>query len=150
MMYHSNRLIKAYERVGYQTKPNDLGVGVVGVIECNWLQPTHNKQDFDYTKQYRACISALGSKLNDYWNEKKQGATRSYQSAPANAQIPLDRPDQSWVQCDRCLKWRKLPDTVHADSLLEKWFCEMNTDPVYRYLVVKLLLGYQFEKLVIP
>lgn len=32
---------------------NNLGVGVVGVIECDFLQPTHNKQDFDYTKAYR-------------------------------------------------------------------------------------------------
>ena len=32
---------------------NNLGVGVVGVIECDFLQPTHNKQDFDYTKMYR-------------------------------------------------------------------------------------------------
>ena len=26
-----------------------LGVGVIGVIEADFLQPTHNKQDFDYT-----------------------------------------------------------------------------------------------------
>ena len=31
---------------------NNLGVGVVGVIECDFLQPTHNKQNFDYTKAY--------------------------------------------------------------------------------------------------
>jgi len=28
-------------------------VGVIAVIECNFLQPTHNKQDFDYTEEYR-------------------------------------------------------------------------------------------------
>ena len=74
-MYHRNRLIKPYERVGYQLKvhiaswerppqtifkckilqfqANNLGVGVVGVVQCDFLQPTHNKQDFDYTKAYR-------------------------------------------------------------------------------------------------
>lgn len=30
------------------------GVGVIGVIECNFLQPTHNKQDFDDTDKYRS------------------------------------------------------------------------------------------------
>lgn len=30
-----------------------MGVGVVGIIECNFLKPTHNKQDFDYTNEYR-------------------------------------------------------------------------------------------------
>ncbi|RXN28399.1 MORC family CW-type zinc finger 4-like protein [Labeo rohita] len=29
------------------------GVGVIGVIECNFLKPAHNKQDFEYTKEYR-------------------------------------------------------------------------------------------------
>lgn len=32
---------------------NNMGVGVVGIIECNFLKPTHNKQDFDYTNEYR-------------------------------------------------------------------------------------------------
>ncbi|PIO23762.1 hypothetical protein AB205_0017060, partial [Aquarana catesbeiana] len=31
---------------------NNMGVGVVGIIECNFLKPTHNKQDFDYTNDY--------------------------------------------------------------------------------------------------
>lgn len=85
MMYHKNRLIKAYEKVGCQLKVNQLdasvqhptynqchpstktshclhvwqgsglrgGVGVIGVIECNFLKPAHNKQDFQYTKEYR-------------------------------------------------------------------------------------------------
>lgn len=35
-----------------------MGVGVVGIIECNFLKPTHNKQDFDYTNEYR-CVTYL-------------------------------------------------------------------------------------------
>lgn len=85
MMYHKNRLIKAYEKVGCQLKVKEQdtvvhnikittgvgplqdvpclhvwqgsglrgGVGVIGVIECNFLKPAHNKQDFEYTKEYR-------------------------------------------------------------------------------------------------
>uniref|UniRef100_A0A674KAS0 CW-type domain-containing protein n=1 Tax=Terrapene triunguis TaxID=2587831 RepID=A0A674KAS0_9SAUR len=129
MMYHRNRLIKAYERVGCQLKANNMGVGVVGVIECNFLKPTHNKQDFDYTNEYRLTIAALGEKLNDYWNEMK---------AKKNEEYPLDlpvedlqkRPDQTWVQCDSCLKWRKLPDGI--DRLPEKWYCSLNPDPQFR------------------
>ncbi|XP_074852442.1 MORC family CW-type zinc finger protein 3 isoform X2 [Carettochelys insculpta] len=129
MMYHRNRLIKAYERVGCQLKANNMGVGVVGVIECNFLKPTHNKQDFDYTNEYRLTVAALGEKLNDYWNEMK---------AKKNEEYPLDlpvedlqkRPDQTWVQCDSCLKWRKLPDGI--DRLPEKWYCSLNPDPQFR------------------
>ncbi|KAM9259355.1 MORC family CW-type zinc finger protein 3 isoform 2-T2 [Cariama cristata] len=94
MMYHKNRLIKAYERVGCQLKANNMGVGVVGIIECNFLKPTHNKQDFDYTNEYRK------------------------------------QPDQTWVQCDACLKWRKLPDGI--EHLPEKWYCSLNPDPQFR------------------
>ncbi|XP_054434174.1 MORC family CW-type zinc finger protein 3 isoform X2 [Pteronotus mesoamericanus] len=129
MMYHRNRLIKAYEKVGYQLKANNMGVGVVGIIECNFLKPTHNKQDFDYTNEYRLTILALGEKLNDYWNEMKVKKNAEY---PLN--LPVEdiqkRPDQTWVQCDSCLKWRKLPDGI--DQLPEKWYCSNNPDPQFR------------------
>lgn len=44
------------------------------------------------------------------------------------------RPDQTWVQCDACLKWRKLPDGI--DQLPEKWYCSNNPDPQFRYHIV--------------
>ncbi|XP_071071059.1 MORC family CW-type zinc finger protein 3 isoform X2 [Dasypus novemcinctus] len=129
MMYHRNRLIKAYEKVGCQLRANNMGVGVVGIIECNFLKPTHNKQDFDYTNEYRLTIIALGDKLNDYWNEMKVKKNAEY---PLN--LPVEdiqkRPDQTWVQCDSCLKWRKLPDGI--DQLPEKWYCSNNPDPQFR------------------
>ena len=36
----------------------------------------------------------------------------------------------NWACCDRCGKWRRLPDGLEyeADSLPEEWFCEMNPD----------------------
>ncbi|XP_063080546.1 MORC family CW-type zinc finger protein 3 [Cavia porcellus] len=129
MMYHRNRLIKAYEKVGCQLRANNMGVGVVGIIECNFLKPTHNKQDFDYTNEYRLTITALGEKLNDYWNEMKVKKNSEYPLS-----LPVEdiqkRPDQTWVQCDSCLKWRKLPDGI--DQLPEKWYCSNNPDPQFR------------------
>jgi len=32
----------------------------------------------------------------------------------------------TWVECDACKKWRKLPPSVEAESLPEKWDCTMN------------------------
>ncbi|NXK86470.1 MORC3 protein, partial [Formicarius rufipectus] len=129
MMYHKNRLIKAYERVGCQLKANNMGVGVVGIIECNFLKPTHNKQDFDYTNEYRLTIAALGEKLNDYWNEMKRKKNEEYPMALPVEEIQK-QPDQTWVQCDACLKWRKLPDGI--EHLPEKWYCSLNPDPQFR------------------
>uniref|UniRef100_A0A8D0GTC7 MORC family CW-type zinc finger 3 n=1 Tax=Sphenodon punctatus TaxID=8508 RepID=A0A8D0GTC7_SPHPU len=133
MMYHKNRLIKAYERVGCQLKANNMGVGVVGVIECNFLKPTHNKQDFDYTNEYRLTVAAVGEKLNDYWNEMKVKKNEDYPQDLLVEDIQK-RPDQTWVQCDLCLKWRKLPDGIIC--LPEKWYCSLNPDPQFRNCTV--------------
>ncbi|XP_062861930.1 MORC family CW-type zinc finger protein 3-like [Trichomycterus rosablanca] len=66
MMYHNNRLIKAYEPVACQRKAESTGVGVIGIIECNYLIPTHNKQDFMPTDEYRKTMQILNTKLKEY------------------------------------------------------------------------------------
>ncbi len=66
MLYHRNRLIKPYLRVGMQLSSGTQGLGVIGVIEADWLQPTHNKQDFDQTAAYRNTITALADRLDTY------------------------------------------------------------------------------------
>ncbi|XP_072019619.1 uncharacterized protein [Amphiura filiformis] len=132
LMYHKNRLIKPYVKVGYQLKPDQRGVGVLGVVECNFLQPTHNKQDFLDTNVYRSLISSLGSKLNDYWNAKMGTPTMmSGGIVDLVKPEPADHPDDNWVQCDRCQKWRKLPANANMAVVkrLKEWFCEMNPDP---------------------
>ncbi|XP_017562053.1 MORC family CW-type zinc finger protein 3a [Pygocentrus nattereri] len=127
MMYHKNRLIKAYERVGCQLKANSIGVGVIGVIVCDFLQPTHNKQDFDSTDEYRKTMYNVGVKLEEYWKEVHH---RHRSTVPV--EDTMKRPDQNWVQCDGCLKWRKLPDGIDTEKLPEKWFCHLNPDPQFR------------------
>ncbi|KAI4896965.1 hypothetical protein NFI96_017923, partial [Prochilodus magdalenae] len=127
MMYHKNRLIKAYERVSCQLKANSIGVGVIGVIECDYLQPTHNKQDFDSTDEYRKTMHNVGVKLEDYSKEVRH---RYKSTVPIEDSVK--RPDQNWVQCDGCLKWRKLPDGIDTDKLPVKWFCHLNPDPQFR------------------
>merc|ERR1712087_938071 len=34
--------------------------------------------------------------------------------------------DWYWAQCDKCLKWRRLPEGQTDDSLPDKWFCRDN------------------------
>ncbi|KYO38123.1 hypothetical protein Y1Q_0007245 [Alligator mississippiensis] len=127
MMYHNNRLIKSYEKVGCQMKGD--GVGVIGVIECNFLKPAHNKQDFEENKEYRRTVTALGQKLNLYWKAKM--ARMNLGTSNASSMI-AERPDQTWVQCEECLKWRKLPDKIDLSSLPEKWFCYLHPHPKYK------------------
>ncbi|KAL3161926.1 hypothetical protein ABBQ38_009009 [Trebouxia sp. C0009 RCD-2024] len=86
MLYHRNRLIRPYHRVGLQLEPNDKGLGVLGVVEADFLTPTHNKQDFDDTPAYRNMINKLGNVLRVYWWEKmdRLGKTpRAHSPLPA-------------------------------------------------------------------
>ncbi|XP_068571017.1 MORC family CW-type zinc finger protein 3 isoform X1 [Cebidichthys violaceus] len=137
MMYHRNRLIKAYEKVGCQLKASGqrAGVGVIGIIECNFLKPAHNKQDFEYTKEYRLTLGALGQKLNDYWKEviEKKAREREFQALERDENA--DQPDADegpvWLQCEDCLKWRSVPAS-HYNVVPESWNCSQNPNPSYR------------------
>ncbi|XP_034550356.1 MORC family CW-type zinc finger protein 3a [Notolabrus celidotus] len=133
MMYHRNRLIKAYERVGCQLKADKKGVGVIGVIECgHFLEPTHNKQSFNETDKYRKTMNNLGIKLEDYWKE----IHHKRQTEDPNNHTPIEdttkRPDQNWAQCDECSRWRKLPDGIDNSKLPDEWYCHLNPDPQFR------------------
>ncbi|KAA8588859.1 hypothetical protein FQN60_010204 [Etheostoma spectabile] len=137
MMYHRNRLIKAYEKVGGQLKASGqrAGVGVIGIIECNFLKPAHNKQDFEYTKEYRLTLGALGLKLNDYWKEvtEKKAREREFQALERDENEAQHDADEgpTWLQCEECLKWRKVPAS-HYNVLPESWNCSQNPNPRYR------------------
>ncbi|KAK3277673.1 hypothetical protein CYMTET_14333 [Cymbomonas tetramitiformis] len=67
MVYHRNRLIKSFLRVGCQREANEKGIGVLGVLEANHLTPTHNKQDFDDNALYRNMMIKLAELVNLYW-----------------------------------------------------------------------------------
>ncbi|XP_034037410.1 MORC family CW-type zinc finger protein 3 [Thalassophryne amazonica] len=137
MMYYKNRLIKAYEKVGCQMKTSGQrgGVGVIGVIECNFLKPAHNKQDFEYTKEYRLTLGALGLKLNDYWRDvtEKRSREREFQALDKDAKEQKEEDDKSpvWLQCEECLKWRTVPAGYYA-AIPENWTCSQNPRARFR------------------
>ncbi|KAF4105155.1 hypothetical protein G5714_014486 [Onychostoma macrolepis] len=151
MMYHKNRLIKAHEKVGCQIKSSGQrsGVGVIGVIECNFLKPAHNKQDFEYTKEYRLTLAALGLKLNDYWREKKEkkAKERAFQALERKSQEgdteeteeedgeeeeeeeEEEEVDVMWIQCEECLKWRGISTHLFAGSIPDPFRCSIHPIP---------------------
>ncbi|KAF5903094.1 MORC family CW-type zinc finger protein 3, partial [Clarias magur] len=129
MMYHKNRLIKAYERVACQRRGNNRGEGIIGVIVCNHLTPIHNKQDFEKNEEYWRTMSSVGKKLEEYW---KQVLFIHDTKCNGRLEDTVEQPDRQWVQCDDCLKWRKLPDGIDAKKLPKRWLCHMNLDPKYR------------------
>ncbi|KAI1885224.1 hypothetical protein AGOR_G00217970 [Albula goreensis] len=108
MMYHKKRLIRAYEHVGCQLK------------------------DFNDTEEYRKIKVNLGTKLEEYWKEIRYKKRKDDPNCSTAIEDTERTPDQNWVQCVTCQKWRKLPDGIDAKKLPEAWFCQMNPDPQYR------------------
>ena len=50
-------------------------VGVVGIVQCDFLEPIHNKQDFNKTDRYKLVLFLCGIKLN---LRQKQGICPNY------------------------------------------------------------------------
>ena len=76
-LYHNNRLIKPMWEV-YKS-PSSVGRGVVGVVEVDFVQPSHDKQDFERTDAMNRLESKLKLLVPAYW--KANGRRVGYQSA---------------------------------------------------------------------
>jgi MORC family CW-type zinc finger protein len=66
-IYHRNRLIMPYLRVGMQEEPNEKGIGVLGIVQADFLTPTHDKQGFNDTKLFRNLRVKLADQLRAFW-----------------------------------------------------------------------------------
>ncbi|KAI3761372.1 hypothetical protein L1987_51786 [Smallanthus sonchifolius] len=44
------------------------GRGVIGVLETNFIEPTHNKQDFEKTSLFQKLITRLKEMTGEYWD----------------------------------------------------------------------------------
>ncbi|XP_017216539.1 protein MICRORCHIDIA 6 [Daucus carota subsp. sativus] len=65
-VYHKNRLILPFWRPANYT--SNRGRGVVGVLEANFIQPSHNKQDFEKTSAFQKLEVRLKEMTVEYWD----------------------------------------------------------------------------------
>ncbi|XP_021762891.1 protein MICRORCHIDIA 6-like isoform X1 [Chenopodium quinoa] len=65
-VYHKNRLILPYWQV--VSYDRSRGRGVVGVLEANFIEPTHNKQDFERTSLFLKLEARLKDMTWEYWD----------------------------------------------------------------------------------
>ncbi|XP_073159331.1 protein MICRORCHIDIA 6-like isoform X2 [Henckelia pumila] len=66
-VYHKNRLILPFWHVVSYRKSR--GRGVVGVLEANFIQPIHNKQDFEKTPVFQKLEHRLKQMTQEYWDQ---------------------------------------------------------------------------------
>uniref|UniRef100_A0A1S3ZPW5 Protein MICRORCHIDIA 6-like n=1 Tax=Nicotiana tabacum TaxID=4097 RepID=A0A1S3ZPW5_TOBAC len=65
-VYHRNRLILPFWNVAGSSTARSRGV--VGVLEANFIQPTHNKQDFEKTPLFQKLENRLKEMTWEYWD----------------------------------------------------------------------------------
>ncbi|KAL3642336.1 hypothetical protein CASFOL_013151 [Castilleja foliolosa] len=64
-VYHKNRLILPFWHV--VTYSDSRGRGVVGILEANFVEPTHNKQEFEKTPVFQKLENRLKEMTLEYW-----------------------------------------------------------------------------------
>ncbi|KAL5821001.1 hypothetical protein ACOSQ3_022883 [Xanthoceras sorbifolium] len=125
-LYWHGRLIEAYKRVGGMIHNGDIGRGVIGVVDVTdlmdggngrvWVH--NNKQGFQDCEPYARLEEWLGKVADEYWDNNFD----RLQLKKGNAWC---KPDQEWVQCNKCGKWRMLSSDFDAKNLPVEWFCYM-------------------------
>lgn len=66
-VYHKNRLIRPFWKV--TSEGHSKGNGVVGVLEANFIEPAHDKQDFERSSLFIRLETRLKQMLMDYWTK---------------------------------------------------------------------------------
>ncbi|CAF2898980.1 unnamed protein product [Rotaria sp. Silwood2] len=148
-VYNCGRLIKMYEKLGQPNKKTVYCRGVVGVVDIPSivLEPTHNKQSFADEKEYHFLLKNMGEYMRQYWSDAGiENYVKEFWETYGYRDDQLDRPPSNdlevvkrrqaavpmLIQCDKCLKWRRLPYASNTPALtqaqLETWRCSDNTD----------------------
>ncbi|KAF4348587.1 hypothetical protein F8388_008790 [Cannabis sativa] len=68
-VYHRNRLIlvSIFLTLEVLSYKHSKGRGVVGVLEANFIEPTHNKQDFEKSSLFQKLENRLKDMTLEYW-----------------------------------------------------------------------------------
>ncbi|XP_019379460.1 PREDICTED: MORC family CW-type zinc finger protein 1, partial [Gavialis gangeticus] len=151
LIYSNNRLIKMYEKLGPQLKPDScFGAGAVGMVNMplEAMEPTHNKQAFVNIKEYNRLLRAMRHCLLQYWKDtgiSQKGVVSFWNEfgylSDKWSEKPLDvvqyRRKRAMevpaiVQCDICLKWRILASSTDAENGDHSgiWICTYNPNPL--------------------
>ncbi|KAM0856322.1 hypothetical protein ACQ4PT_049160 [Festuca glaucescens] len=65
-IYHRNRLILPFWSACSE-RGRGRGRGIVGVLEANFIRPTHDKQDFEKTELFQRLDTRLKDMTTEYW-----------------------------------------------------------------------------------
>ncbi|CAN7068637.1 unnamed protein product, partial [Brassica oleracea var. botrytis] len=91
-VYHKNRLIRPFWKVTMDGSA--LGNGVVGVLEANFIEPAHDKQDFERSSLFQRLEAKLKKIVYDYWSSHSHVFGYRTPQMPADKSKRIPIPDQ--------------------------------------------------------
>ncbi|KAF8101138.1 hypothetical protein N665_0210s0073 [Sinapis alba] len=71
-VYHKNRLIMPFWKVTLGGSTRGNGNGVVGVLEADFIEPAHDKQDFERSSLFQRLEARLKRIVLDYWKSRSE------------------------------------------------------------------------------
>lgn len=113
-VYHRNRLILPFWRV-VKNVGDSCARGVVGLLEANFVEPTHNKQDFEKTSLFQKLEARLKEMTLEYWDF--HCGLIGYNQKKHNPPVPV--PPQQSLLLDSCLEESALRNhcSTNIDSI---------------------------------
>ncbi|XP_043713918.1 protein MICRORCHIDIA 2-like isoform X2 [Telopea speciosissima] len=66
-VYHKNRLIRPFWKV--TGDGSSIGQGVIGFLEANFIEPAHDKQDFERSSLFIRLEIKLKQIMNEFWTK---------------------------------------------------------------------------------
>jgi hypothetical protein len=64
-LLYKTDILQPFHRV--LSTASSKGRGVTGVLEVDFIKPTHDKQDFEKSQLYQKLINRLKDMTNEYW-----------------------------------------------------------------------------------
>lgn len=118
-VYHKNRLILPFWPV--VSYLDSRGRGVVGILEANFVEPTHNKQDFERTSLFQKLESRLKEMTWEYWDYHcgliGYQVKKKVQARPSSFEyVGHNDPRLQPISVDKSAKVSRLP-VGHADPV---------------------------------
>eukprot|EP00981_Chlorochromonas_danica_P011148 scaffold3779_cov254-Ochromonas_danica.AAC.8 len=114
------------DEVIYGSPMLDTALGQVDAVRkvLHHLQTAINGE-----KNADGCLTGSKFSVKEFKKSKAKKGSSDDDAMQLDDILPPEKPT-SWVQCEDCKKWRRVPWHVDVSSLSDNWTCTMNTwDP---------------------
>jgi hypothetical protein len=70
-------------------------------------------------------VDAIDTCLDEMFGAMRKRKNIDHEAMQLDGILPPEE-NTGWVQCDACMKWRRVPWNVNTDDLPDEWYCKDN------------------------